>query len=95
MGMHVPGYSRTARGTFVDADVETVRRKGIFEDILGKRDQVHQIDSLVCPKITQARNFAKRDCQQMAGIVGILVQDKVRVLGSMNNVHCPIVPVLR
>jgi hypothetical protein len=95
MGMHVPGYSRSARGTFVDADIETVRRKGIFEDILSKCDQVHQIDSLVCPEITQARNLTKRDCQQVTGIVGILVQDKVRVLGSVNNIHGTIVPMFR
>jgi hypothetical protein len=95
MGMHVRRYSRSAGGAFVDADVETIRRKGIFKNILGKCYQVHQIDALVSPEITQARNLAKRDRQQVAGIVGILVQDKVSVLSSMNNVHDPVVPMGR
>ncbi len=75
----------------VEADIEAVGFDAGAQDLLSEDDQIHQVAALGGRQLRQVSGGAKRDGEQMTGIVGIPVQKQVAETGAMQDQGSPVV----
>lgn len=83
----------TGSGAYIKSDVKALRGEGASEDVLGFNDHIEKVVAFVGGKIFEIVSFFVRGNEEVAGVVGEVVEDDVRVGASVEDMDFFIVLV--
>lgn len=91
MAMKVPGNTGAAGAAEIEAHIEAIGSNRLGKDILGKGDQVHHLEAFIRFHVLNMGHFAEGYNKEVAGVVGIAVEEEVVEGGAVDDKCFPVI----